>query len=260
MNKCQISVITFIFVALGLITTLACTPLPSQADSSRPIAIAPGSESGSESAAETAVGTGAELSEESIMLPNATHTSDTAVERALQQRRSIRTYQDQALTLAEVGQLLWAAQGITDPAGLRTAPSAGALYPLEFYLVAGEVDDLAAGVYRYDPPAHELVPVAAGDKRAALMEVALGQEAVQDAPAVIVIAGIYERTTGKYGERGIRYVHMEVGAAAQNVYLQAESLGLGTVFIGAFQDEQVKEVLGLDDAEEPLALLPVGRP
>lgn len=193
-------------------------------------------------------------------LPPPRREGDTSVERALQERRSIREYGPEPLTLSQVGQLLWAAQGISDEQGHRTAPSAGALYPLEVYLVAGNVERLGAGVYHYRPRSHFLNRVLSGDRRRALQPAALDQEAVGDAPAVIVLAALYERTTGKYGDRGIRYVHMEVGAAAENVYLQAVALQLGTVFIGAFYDDQVQEALQLADDKAPLALLPVGHP
>jgi len=194
-----------------------------------------------------------------VALPTPLYDSNISVEQALLERRSIREYRLEPLTLAEISQLLWAAQGITHPAGLRTAPSAGALYPLEIYLLAGNVTDLRAAIYRYKPESHALILVAEGDQRPALCQAALGQSAVQDAAAVIVIAAIYERTTVKYGERGVSYVHMEVGSAAQNIYLQAVSLNLGTVFIGAFHDDEVKKVLHMAGDEQPLGLMPVGR-
>lgn len=194
-----------------------------------------------------------------IKLPTPIYDSETAVEEALLERRSVREYRHEPLTLAEVSQLLWAAQGITHPAGLRTAPSAGGLYPLEIYLLAGDVTDLPAGIYRYKPQGNELILIAEGDARQALSQAALNQSAARDAAAVIVIAAVYERTTLKYGERGIQYVHMEVGSAAQNVYLQAVSLNLGTVFIGAFYDDEVKKVLHMGKDEQPLGLMPVGR-
>jgi SagB-type dehydrogenase family enzyme len=194
-----------------------------------------------------------------IKLPEPVYESDVPVEQALLQRQSVRDYTDRPLSLAEMAQLLWAAQGITHSGGKRTAPSAGALYPLEVYLVVGEVGGLADGVYKYIPADHELVRVGEGDRRAELSTAALSQESIEEAPAAIVITAIYERTTVKYGERGIRYVHMEVGSAAQNVYLQAVSLDLGTVFIGAFHDQDVKRVLELPDEEQPLCIMPVGR-
>jgi len=194
-----------------------------------------------------------------VSLPESRKHSDTSIESALEQRRSIRQFSDEALNLDEISQILWAAQGVTDPAGLRTAPSAGALYPLEIYLLAGNVDGLAEGIYKYLPHEHALSQVAQGDHRMALYNVALKQDAIKDAPAVIVIAAVFQRTSVKYGARGDRYVHMEVGSAAQNVYLQAVALNLGTVFIGAFDDQGVKRVMNLQPEEQPLSLMPVGR-
>lgn len=196
---------------------------------------------------------------QNIHLPAPDLEGDTSLEETLHRRRSIREYSADPLNLSEISQLLWAAQGITDPTGKRTAPSAGALYPLEIYLVAGNVDGLAPGVYRYIPADHSLTSFLKHDPRNKLHSAALSQDAVKDAPAVLVIAAVYERTAGKYGGRGDRYVHMEAGAAAQNIYLQAESLNLGTVFIGAFHDDQVKKALQLQGQEQPLGLLPVGK-
>jgi len=196
---------------------------------------------------------------EIVKLPEPKYDSQVSIESTLQQRRSIRDYSDEPLTLAEVSQLLWAAQGITGPHGFRTAPSAGALYPLEVYLVSGQVPDLSVGIYKYRPHKHELVKVDGEDKRDELAFAALGQSPVRDGAIVIVIAAVYERTMRKYGQRGIRYVHIEVGHAAQNIYLQAVSLRLGTVFIGAFYDDDVKRVLNMPDEEQPLCIMPVGR-
>ena len=194
-----------------------------------------------------------------IILPEPRDSCEISVEEALLERRSVRNYKDEALTLAEVSQLLWAAQGITHPGGYRTAPSAGALYPLEVYVVAGNVDGLQAGIYKYRPQRHELEKVDAGDVRAELCAAALDQEFIEDSAAVLVFAAVYERTTGKYGERGVRYVHMEVGHTAQNVYLQAVSLGLGTVVVGAFDDDEVEKLLQMQDDERAVCIMPVGR-
>jgi SagB-type dehydrogenase family enzyme len=195
-----------------------------------------------------------------IRLSRLTLSSERALESVLQVRRSVREYSRKPLTRDELAQLLWAAQGVTGPEGLRTAPSAGALYPLEVDVVIGDVDGLPSAIYRYKPDRHELVLTREGDRRRELRTAALGQDCVEAAAAVIALAGVYERTTEKYGERGIRYVHMEVGHAAQNVCLQAAALGLGTVVVGAFEDSPVKRVLGLARDEEPLSLIPVGRP
>jgi SagB-type dehydrogenase family enzyme len=195
-----------------------------------------------------------------IKLPEPRQDSGISVESALRRRRSVREFRKESLTLVEVSQLLWAAQGITDPEGKRTAPSAGALYPLEVFLVAGGQDELPAGVYRYRPQGHDLIPVVQGDRRAKLAAAALEQDWLNDAPVTIAIAAVYERTAGKYKQRAERYVHMEVGHAAQNVHLQAAALELGTVVVGAFDDAEVKRVLTLAANEEPLCLMPLSKP
>ena len=194
-----------------------------------------------------------------IELPEPRYDSDVSLEQSLLKRRSIRSYTDESLTLPEVAQLLWAAQGVTDAMGFRTAPSAGSLYPLELYVVAGDVHDLSPGVYRYDPDEHQLLRTMEGDKRVELADAALGQHFIGEAAVVIVFTAIYERTTGKYGDRGIRYVHMEVGHAAQNLCLQAAAMDLGAVTVGAFYDEEVGELLELPGDEQPLYVIPVGR-
>jgi SagB-type dehydrogenase family enzyme len=186
-----------------------------------------------------------------IALPEASVEGTASFEAILRKRRSVREFGASSLSLAAAGQLLWAAQGVTSSAGERTAPSAGALYPLEVYLVAGSVDVLPAGVYRYRPQKHALRVHLAGDRRRELGEAALGQTAVSKAPAVLVVVALYARTARKYGVRAERYVHIEAGHVAQNVYLQAQVLGLGTVIVGAFE---------LPQTESPLALLPVGTP
>jgi SagB-type dehydrogenase family enzyme len=155
----------------------------------------------------------------------------------------------------ELGQLLWALQGITSERGFRTAPSAGALYPLEVYIATAD------GHFHYDPEGHRLLETSNQDVRQALYEAALHQEPVRQAPVVFIVAAVYERTEQKYGpERSPRYVHLEAGHAAQNLLLEAVALGLGAVPIGAFQDEQIQEVLGLPIDHQPLYLIPVGRP
>jgi len=194
-----------------------------------------------------------------VKLPEPQLSSKVPIEKAIRMRRSVRAYESDPLTVSEVSQLLWAAQGITGTGGFRTAPSAGALYPLEVYLVAGMVDNLPAGIYKYNPRGHELVRVAKGDKRDELSAAALRQTWVGDGAVVIVFSAVYERTTQKYGKRGIRYAHIETGHAAQNVYLQAVSLNLGTVMVGAFDDNDVKRILHMNPKEQPLAIMPVGR-
>jgi len=191
-------------------------------------------------------------------LPAPALTGAMSLEAVLAARRSVRRYADGALSPAELGQLLWAAQGITGRRGLRTAPSAGATYPLEIQVAVGRVTDLAAGVYRYQPHEHELRPVAPGDVRAQLAEAALGQPWVAQAPVSLVIAAVMERTMRRYGARGRMYVHMEVGHAAQNVLLQAVALRMGSVAVGAFRDDEVARVMRLGADEVPKMILPVG--
>jgi SagB-type dehydrogenase family enzyme len=193
-----------------------------------------------------------------ITLPQPRYDGDVLVEEAILQRRSIRDYTDEALSLSQLAQLLWSAQGITSSSGKRAAPSAGATYPLEIYAVIGNVEGIASGIYRYKPHQHELVRVIDGDKRTALAQAALDEQFIMQAPVNLVITAIYKRTTDRYGERGIRYVHMEVGHVAQNVCFQAVALNLGTVVVGAFHDRQVSEVLKLADNEVPLYIIPVG--
>jgi len=195
--------------------------------------------------------------DEPFELPEPKLSSKTSVEEALSERRSVREYGKDSLSIEEISQFLWAVQGITARWGGRTAPSAGALYPLEIYVVVGEVKGLKPGLYHYDPQKHSITKKVDGDLRQELTQASLYQDEITKAPATFVITAVYERTMKKYKERGIQYVHMEVGAAGENIYLQAETLNLGTVFIGAFEDEKVKKVLGIQ--EEPLGIMPVGK-
>ena len=190
-----------------------------------------------------------------IQLPEPRLDSNTSIEQAIKQRRSIREYSGAALKLADLSQLLWAAQGITED-GKRAAPSAGATYPLELYIVAGNVDGLDAGTYHYIPETHSVKKVKDGDLRTELGAAAMGQLFIAEAPAAIVFTAVYERTTSRYGDKGERYVHMEAGHAAENVCLQAESLGIGTVTVGSFSESAVKLLLGIK--EDPLYIMPVG--
>lgn len=194
-----------------------------------------------------------------IALPPPQQKGKVTVEEAMYARVSRRSYGTGGLSLFQVGQLLWAAgglgvDGITGAS--RTVPSAGATYPLEYYLVAGEVANLPAGIFRYNYHNHTLEALRPGDKRAELARAALGQEMVAQAPASIVMLAHYERTTARYGDRGLRYVYMEAGYASQNIYLQAEALNLATVAVGAFDDRAVAEIMAAGGA--PLMIMPVG--
>ncbi len=192
-----------------------------------------------------------------IKLPNPKDTGAMSVEEALSRRRSVREYSDQPLSLQEVSQILWAAQGVTSSRGFRTAPSAGATYPMELYLTASRVTGLSCGLYHYQPDRHSLRLVTESELSRQLAEASLSQSWISAAPANLIIAAVYERTTRRYGQRGIRYVYMEAGHIAENVCLQAEALGLGTVVVGAFDDDAVQKVLQIK--EEPLYIMPLGK-
>ncbi|MCX7757620.1 MAG: SagB/ThcOx family dehydrogenase [candidate division WOR-3 bacterium] len=192
-----------------------------------------------------------------MKLPAPRLKSEMSLEEALSIRRSVRQYKKEPLTLNDVSQLLWAAQGQTTGWGGKTAPSAGAIYPLTVYLVVGEVIDLTPGVYRYLSNTHELEKISSKDVRKELAEAAWNQEYIQNAPINIVVAANYDKMIKRYGKRGVRYVDNEVGHVGQNVQLQGEALGLGSVIIGAFEDSAARSVLGIK--EEVVYIIPVGK-
>lgn len=201
---------------------------------------------------------------EMIRLPEPVYKSGVSVEEALKKRRSVRDYSEEPLKLREVGQLLWAAQGITDQErGFRTAPSSLALYPLKIYVVASRVEGLPAGFYGYQPENHALVALAPYDYRNHIF-LAVKQPAVKRAPVLLIVAGSYTEMERKMGrQKGAREmarfcVQAEAGHAAQNVYLQAVSLGLGTVSIGGFNDGEFKKLLGIEE-EDVFYIMPVGK-
>lgn len=194
-----------------------------------------------------------------VALPPPQYDSSVSLEETLYLRKSWRNFSGEPLVLEDAAQIMWAAQGKgTDgtTGATRTAPSAGATHPLEIYLVAGKVKGLDPGVYHYDYAAHKIKIVAAGDRREELAAAALGQSFIAAAPATLVLAADYERTTARYGERGTRYVHMEVGHVTQNVSLQCVALDIGSVAAGAFNDQEVKALLEIE--AEPLMIIPVG--
>jgi len=186
-----------------------------------------------------------------------------SLEESIARRRSVRDFTAESISQSQLSQILWATQGITDTSSrLRSVPSAGATYPLEIFVVCGKdcVAGIGEGIYHYNIGSHSLTLRHEGDVRLELARVSLHQEFIYEAPVDIVICALYNRTTSGYGRRGERYVHMEVGHAGQNIYLQATALGLATVAIGAFNDEQVRGVLRLDRQYEPLYIMPVGKP
>ncbi len=194
-----------------------------------------------------------------INLPDPNVKGNISIEETLSSRRSVRSFKEESLTQADLGQMLWAAQGMTSEWGGRTAPSAGATYPLETYVVVGAVEGIEQGLYRYEPTTHSIRQKISGDIREELMIQSANQRWVGNAPATIILTAVYERTTDKYGERGEMYVHMEAGHAGQNIYLQAGSIRLGTVAIGAFNPDGITRLLELSEGEIPLYLYPVGK-
>ena len=189
---------------------------------------------------------------ETIKLPKPKLKSNFSVEEGILKRRSVRSYSSRELTMDQISQLLWACQGITSAKGFRAAPSAGARYPLEIYLLKKD------GVYRYIPEGHQLQRTSTKDLRKDLDRVSGGQRSVGEAPINVVICAVYERVTSRYGQRGIRYTDIEVGHAAENIHLQAVSLGLASCPVGAFDDKSVSKVLNLSDKEKPIYIIPVG--
>lgn len=176
-----------------------------------------------------------------------------SLDHALAMRRSVRKFQNHPLSLKQISQLLWAAQGITDKRGFRTAPSAGALYPLEIYVVKRD------GVWRFNPHTQTLSEINDKDLRAPLAEAAYDQTFVARTPFDLVITGIAKRTTRKYGPRGVNYMYAEAGHAAQNYLLEATALHLGAVPIGGFKPYEVQKILKLPSQEEPIYIIPTGK-
>jgi SagB-type dehydrogenase family enzyme len=187
-----------------------------------------------------------------IDLPPPVFDGPMSLEKALLERRSVRVYKDEPLTLADISQILWAAQGITETKrGLRTAPSARALYPLNLYLLVGKVDGLPVGLYRYQPQGHKILKVHEGDKKAEL-HAAVGQAPIRGAAAVIVLTGMTRASNE-------RWIYLEGGHAAQNILLQAHSRKIGAVVMGGFRDEDVRKVLNVPESEQPVYIIPMGR-
>lgn len=196
-----------------------------------------------------------------VRLPPPQKKGRISVEEAISRRRSVRLFRDRKIALADIGQILWAGQGMTDSSrGFRAVPSAGALFPLGLYLYAGSVSGVSPGIYRYDIQNHSLVPVWKGDVRSDVVRSALGQDFLGQAPAGILIAADYNVTTGKYGRRGRRYVEIEVGHVAQNIWLQAVALGMGAGVAGAFDDSGIAGIFHLPKGVDPLYLIAVGYP
>ena len=200
-------------------------------------------------------------SKDIIRLPAPLSKGKVSVEEAIKNRRTIRDFSSQAIKLVDLSQILWAAQGITGEGRLkRAAPSAGALYPLDLYILLGEkgVEGLKSGLYHYLPPQNSLERLKDKDLKAKLAQAALGQMWIAEAPVVIVITAEYRRVTGKYGPRGVRYAHMEAGHVGENIFLQAVALNLAAGIVGAFENSKIIELMGIPADYDPLLIMPVG--
>jgi len=200
---------------------------------------------------------------EIVKLPEPSKEGGLSVSEAIYNRRSTRNFSDKALTLREVSQVLWASSGITVDGitgPTRAYPSAGAVYAFDVYVVAGNVESLNPGIYNYDWKVHALTLIKKGDFRVPLAKVCRGQRMIEEAPMIIVLAASEEKVESRYGERGVtKYISMDAGHLGQNVHLMSESLGLGTVMVGAYTEKGVADILGLTD-EVPEYIMPVGWP
>jgi SagB-type dehydrogenase family enzyme len=197
-----------------------------------------------------------------IKLPPPLLKGKVSLEEAITKRRSVRKYRPESLVLFQLSQILWSAQGVTGGGRLRAAPSAGATYPLEVFAVIGKqaIEELETGIYHYEVDSHSLSLHKPGDFRIDLARAALDEGFIAVAPVDIVICALHTRTSYRYGRRGERYVHMEVGHVGQNIHLQAVALGLATVEVGAFDDEDVRKVLDVEEQIKPLYIMPIGTP
>jgi SagB-type dehydrogenase family enzyme len=196
-----------------------------------------------------------------MKLPRPRTKGQDTLEEVIKRRRTIRSFRSTSMTQDQLSQLLWAAQGITEERGSkRAAPSGGALYPIDVYAVvgAGGVEGVQPAIYRYEPNDHSVSLVVEGDLRQPLARASLSQMWMAKAPVSVVITSEYSRITSKYGERGVRYAMIEAGHVAQNIFLQAEALGMGAGIVGAFHDKDVIQVMKIPLSHEPLLILPIG--
>jgi SagB-type dehydrogenase family enzyme len=238
-NKLVFSIMASLFVLAAVLAMPGCSSgTPSNTKASSPSAIAP-------AARETQAATA------NVKLPDPRLTSNYSLEQAIQERRTVRSFADSPVSIQELSQLLWSGQGITDSSGKRAAPSAMALYPLEIYVIAGNVYGLTKGVYKYVPQGHQLAIVKEGETNAGIMP--------YKAPVYLVIASDMEKMIKRSGDNGKKFAYLEGGHAAQNICLESTALGLATVTAGGFQDGPIRSTLGIDGSLELLYVMPVGK-
>ncbi len=195
-----------------------------------------------------------------VDLPEVDRTEGGPFYDLLFRRKSVRSFADEPMDMRQLSRLLFSGQGITRDNRFRTVPSGGAQYPIDIYVLVGDVEGLETGIYKYVPQGHRLERVNAEDRRRQMGTAALGQDWLADAPVVLVICAEYRRITGRYGERGERYAIIESGCTAQNISLMSVDLGLGTVLVGAFHDRSVAQLIEAPDGVEPLLIMPIGTP
>jgi SagB-type dehydrogenase family enzyme len=194
-------------------------------------------------------------------LPKPKIKGDISLEGAIRSRRTIRSFKEDRLTIEQFSQILWAGQGITEERGYkRSAPSGGALYPMDIYAVIGKngVAGITPGIYHYEPNQHTVSIITEGDLLHDVARAALSQMWMATASINLVITAEYNRICSKYGERGVRYAVIEAGHISQNIFLQAEAIGLGAGIVGAFYDETIVQVMKIPISHEPLLIMPVG--
>lgn len=196
---------------------------------------------------------------ETIALPEPRFTGKMSVEQAIHDRRSQRVFTDEAVSMADLSQMLWSAQGLTDESGHRTAPSARGVYPHDLYVVVRNVEGLDQGLYLYKPETHSLADVGVANAGNLLIQAEV-QENSQTAPVVIVMATAFAKAQEKFPDTAQSVSDLEAGHIGQNVYLQAQSLGLGTVVTAGFNSEAVTQKLGLDPNYFISYLIPFGHP
>lgn len=194
-----------------------------------------------------------------INLPQPTTDGQVSLEKSMSLRRSIRSYKNEPISVHELSQLLWAGQGVTNERGFRTAPSAGATFPIELFVMVNNVEGLQKGIYHYQIGDHKLKMIDDRTIETDLARASLSQSMISDAGLVIIFTAVFDRTTSRYGERGIRYIHNEIGHVSQNIHLQVAALNLGTVVIGAYRDEEVEDALNLGKDYRVLYMMPVGK-
>lgn len=199
------------------------------------------------------------MKERKIALPKPKLTGSISIEEVLNKRRSIRKFLNSLISVSELSQLLWSAQGITTEDGRRTSPSAGATYPLEIYISVKNIENLKEGLYKYAPDAHSLLLIDENNRSVQIAEATYQPQMVKGAAAIFIITSVLNRTTSVYGERGIRYAYMEAGHSAQNLSLMGVALNIGLVLVGAFDDNKLSDALSLKKDEIPLYIIPVGK-